>query len=77
MINLKGINHKNKHHVQYPNVSSVIRPIPHDPDLPVSGVDGNMEYSSDSKYSDMTVVVGDDASKPKDDQPVNKQNSVT
>ena len=27
MINLKGINHKNKHHVQYPDVPSAISPI--------------------------------------------------
>ena len=71
MINLKRINCKNKHHVQYSNVPSAIRPIPHGPDLPVPGPDGNMEYRSDFKYSDMTVVTGDDAYKPeKDDQPV-------
>ena len=55
-VNLKGINRKNKHHVQYPYVPSAIRPIPYD--LPVPGPDGNMEYSSDSEYSDMTVVAG-------------------
>lgn len=68
MINLKRINHKNKHHVQYPNVPSAIRPIPHGPDLPVPEPDGNMEYSSDSEHS---VVAGDDAYKPEEyDQPV-------
>ena len=70
MINLKGIK-QNKHHVQYPNVSSVIRSIPHGSDLPVLEPDDNMEYSSNSKHSDMTVVAGDDAYKPEeDDQPV-------
>ena len=54
MTNLKGIN------VQYLNVLSIIRPIPHDPDLPVPEPDGNMEYSFDSEHSDMTVVAGDD-----------------
>ena len=53
MINLKGINHKNKHHVQYPNVPSTIRPIPHGPDFSVPEPDGNMEYSSASKHSDI------------------------
>ena len=68
MINLKGINRKNKHYIQYPDVSSAIKPIPHGPGLPGPGPDGNMEYGSDSEHSDMT---GDDAYKPKeDDKPV-------
>ena len=58
IINLKGINFKNKYHVQYPGVSSVIWPIPHGPDLPVLEPDGNMEYSSDSDHRDMILVVG-------------------
>ena len=48
MINLKGINCKIKHHVQYLDVPSAIRPIPHGPDLP--DPDGNIEYSSDSVH---------------------------
>ena len=59
-INLKGINRKNKHHVQYPDDPSAIRPIPHDPDLPVPEPEGNMEYSSDTEHWDMTVVAGMD-----------------
>ena len=47
--NLKGINHKNKHHVQYSDISSAIKSIPHGPDLPVPEPGGKMEYSSDSK----------------------------
>ena len=71
MINLKGINCKNKHHVQYPNVPSAISPIPQSPDLPVLETNGNMEYSFDSRHSDMTVVAEDDAYKPEvDDQSV-------
>ena len=35
MTDLKVINRKNKHHVQYPDVSSAIKPVSHDPDLPV------------------------------------------
>ena len=64
MIRLKGINHKHKHHVQYPDASYAIRPIPHGPDFPVLEPDGIMECSSDSKHSDMTVVVRDDMYKP-------------
>ena len=56
MINLKGINCKNKPHVQYPNVTAAIRSISHGSDLPVPEPDANMEYSSDSEHSDMTVV---------------------
>ena len=70
MINLKGINH-NKHHVQYPDVPSAIRPILHSPDLPVPEPDGNMENSSDSEHWDMIVVAKNDAYKPEEDeQPV-------
>ena len=64
---IKGINCKNKQHLQYPDVPSAIRPILHGPDLPVPEPDGNMEYSSDPKHSDMTVVVGDDECKPEED----------
>ena len=55
MINLKGIFCKNKHHVQYSEVPSAIRPISDGLHLPVPKPDGNMEYSSDSKYSEMTA----------------------
>ena len=67
MINLKGINHKNRHHVLYLDVPSAIRPIPHGPDFPVPEPDVNMEYSSNSEHSDMTVVAGNDAYKPEED----------
>ena len=40
---IKGINHKYKHHVQYSDIPSVIRPIPHGPDLAVPELDGNMK----------------------------------
>ena len=51
MESQKGINRKNKYHVQYPDVPSAMRPIPHWPVLPVFELDGNMEYSSDSEPS--------------------------
>ena len=66
MINLKGINCKNKHHVQFSNIPSAIRPIPHGPNLPVSEPDGNMEYSSDSKHSDIIVVARNDVYIPEE-----------
>ena len=67
MIYLKGINRKNKHNVQYTYVPSIIRPIPHSPDLLVTESDANMEYSSDSEHSDISVVTGDDTYKPEED----------
>ena len=71
MINLKRINRRNKHHVQYTHVPSAIRPIPHSPDLPVPEPEGNMKYRSDSKHSDMSVVARDEAyNLEEDDQPV-------
>ena len=63
MINLKRIDLKNKHHVQYLDVPSSIRP-PHN-DFPVPKPDDNIEYSPDS------VVARDDAYKPEgDNQPL-------
>ena len=71
MMNPKGINRKNKHSVQYLNILSAIRPIIHGPDILLSEPDVNIECSSDSEHSDMTVVAEDDVSKPEEDnQPV-------
>ena len=58
---LKGIKRRNKHHVQYHDVPSTIRPIPHSSDFAVPDPDCYMEYSSDLKNSDMTVVGEDGA----------------
>ena len=55
-----------KHHIQYPNVLSTIRPIPHGLNLPVLEPDGNIEYISDFEHS---VVAGDDIYKPEEDDP--------
>ena len=53
------------------DVPSATRPILHDPDHPLLELDSNMEYSSDSEHSDMTVVAGNDAYWPEeDDQPL-------
>ena len=71
MTNLKGINHKNQHNVQYSDFPSATRPILQIRDLPVLEPAGNMEYSSDSERSDITVVSGGDAYKlEEDDQPL-------
>jgi hypothetical protein len=35
MVNISGYNKKNKSNIIYPNLLSAIRPIPHDPELPV------------------------------------------
>ena len=53
MINLKGINRKNKHHVQYPDVRYPKRLVLHDPDFTVPGPNVTMESSSGSESSDM------------------------
>ena len=54
MINLKGINCKNQRYVQYTDVPSDKGPMPHDPDLPVPELGGNIEYNSNSEVKDMT-----------------------
>ena len=55
MINLKGINYKNKDLFQYSDVPSAIRLISHGLDFPVTELDGNMEYSSDSVVDQQKV----------------------
>ena len=54
MANLKDINRKNKHHVQYLDVPFPIKPVPHSPDLLFPKLNVTMESSSYSESSDMT-----------------------
>ena len=72
MWRTRGIGRMVKERVCHlPTQCSAIGPISHGPDCPVSEPDGNVEYSSDSKHSDMTVVAGVDAHKLEEDaQPV-------
>ena len=71
MTNLKGINRKNKHHVQYRDVPSAIKPVSHGPDIPVPEPNVTMDSSSDSKSSNMTNTAECGAYRPEgDDQPV-------
>ena len=71
MINVKGINRKNKHHVQYSDVPSTIWPILRGSDLLISEPDVNMEYNSHFEYSEMTYAARVDAYKPEEEyQPV-------
>lgn len=67
MTNLKIINHKKKHNVQYPDVLSAIKLIPHGPDAPLPEHDVTMESSFYSKSSDMTDTAERDAYKPEKD----------
>ena len=58
MTNLQGINRKNKHCVEYPNIlspdiPSAVRPVPHGPSLPDPKPDVEIQSSSESK-SDST-----------------------
>ena len=45
MTNLKGINRKSKHLVQFPDVPSPIKPVFHGPDIPVPEPNVTMEHS--------------------------------
>ena len=56
MMNLKEITSKNNLHVQYPDVPSAIRPILDGQDFPVPDPHSNIDYSSNSDHSEMTVV---------------------
>lgn len=42
LTNLKGINRKNKHHVKYPDVPSVTKPVSHSSNLPIPDPDVSM-----------------------------------
>ena len=52
MTNLKSINRKKKHHVQYPDVPSAIKQIPHGPDVPVPEADVTIGSNSDFESED-------------------------
>lgn len=64
MTNLKGINRKNKHQVQYPDVPSAIKPVPHGPNPPVPEPDVTMESSYDPESGDTTDTAEFGANKP-------------
>ena len=49
------------------NILVFLLQIPHGIDFAVPEPDGNIEYSSDSKHSDMAIIVGDEAYKPEED----------
>ncbi|KAF2354289.1 hypothetical protein FHG87_014956 [Trinorchestia longiramus] len=53
MTNLKGINRKNKHCIQYPDIPSAIKPVTHGHDVPVPEPNVTMESNSDSESRDM------------------------
>ena len=71
MTNLKDINCKNKQHVQYPDVPSAIKPVPHGANRPVREPNFTMESSSGSESSDMTDTAECGACRlEEDDQPL-------
>ena len=68
MTNLKGINRKNKHHVQYPDVPSATKPVPHGLELPVPNLRVTVESSAESEIVDGPVSSDygtDDQDQPK------------
>ncbi|KAK3869726.1 hypothetical protein Pcinc_024954 [Petrolisthes cinctipes] len=71
MINLQDINRKNKHHVQYPEVPSAIKPVLHGPEVPIPEPDIIRESSSNPESSDSANSDESGAYKPvDDDQPM-------
>jgi hypothetical protein len=49
MTNVKGINKKNKNKIQYPDIPSAIRPVPHSDDLPIPTPPLQLEDLSESE----------------------------
>ena len=71
ITNLQAINRKNKHCVQYPDVPSAIRPVPHGPDLPVPEPDVAIESSSEPESDNTADREEDEEYMPEEnDKPV-------
>ena len=73
-INLKGINRKNKKHLQYPSLPSAIRPVPHSEAIPVlifkslpdiMDCDGGPFSDADEDDNEQEYVYEDLSSEPK------------
>ena len=61
MTSLKSINRKNMHHVQYPDVPSATKSVPHGPELPVPNVNVIMEPSAEHEVVHEPVSTDYDA----------------
>ena len=62
LTNIKGITAKSKHTVQYPNLSSAMRPVPHSDELPVPKHPVNLllcDDGDDDEEQDLTDPVID------------------
>ena len=71
ITNLQGINHKNKHCVQCPDVPSAIKPVLHGPDLPVPVPDVTMESRSESESDNKSDrAEGEEYMPEENDRPV-------
>ena len=60
-IFILGINRKSKNHVKYPNVFSIIKPVPHGPGIPVVEITGDISkiecsLSTESKSSEKDTL---------------------
>src|ERR1043165_5708572 len=49
MIDIKGRSNKSKHKIQYCNIPSAMRPLPHDESMPVPKPPENVNFESDSE----------------------------
>ena len=61
IANLKGISRKNKNHVQYPDVPSTAKQVPHGDELPVPNVNVTVESSVESEAGHGSVSTDYDA----------------
>lgn len=48
----KGYNNNNRNNINYPNLKSAIRPVPHSTDIPIPVYDSNMPQSEMDEYTD-------------------------
>jgi hypothetical protein len=60
MTKISGFSTKNKQNIEYPNLPSALRPVPHSEDVPISTVPVELNLSLSSSDSSQSAIVNDD-----------------
>ena len=66
LVNVKGFNKKNKQHLQYPNIHSAMRPIPHSDKVPIPIFTKLPDIDEDQLRSSTSSTNSDDDDKEQD-----------
>ena len=60
MTKISGFSTKNKQNIEYPNLPSALRPVPHSEDVPIPTVPVELNLSLSSSDSSQSAIVNDD-----------------